>query len=79
MANDAKFGVVLDQRSKLGADEPVFVIRGRDIVAEHAIYSYAELAEKAGADGTFVQSVRHAAASISMWQSQHPDKVKVPD
>lgn len=46
MAISGKYGTV--QIPKIGADEPVFILRARDALAEKAIQMYQVLAESHG-------------------------------
>jgi len=59
---------------KIPADEPVFLIRGQDVVAGDAVRAWADLAEKAGANPDIVQVARDHAAKMDAWA-----KKKVPD
>lgn len=61
-----------------GDDMPVFVIKGKDQFAPHAISYYAALCRRAGLTGQAAE-VRRAVAEIQDWQSDHRDKVKLPD
>lgn len=63
----------------VGADPmPVFVIKGKDILAPHAVSAYAVLCD---AQGFFSQSreVRRAVDEIQDWQWRNRDQVKPPD
>ena len=77
MALDNKYGVVLDEGGKLPPDEPVFVIRGRDLLAVPVIRFYAEKAEERGSP-VFGQ-VMDVADAIVLWQQAHPERCKLPD
>jgi len=79
VARDSKLGVVLDEAKRLGYEEPVFVIRGKDITAPSAIRAYAWLAAEAGAPPEHVEAARQRAAEFEAWQKTAPALVKVPD
>lgn len=55
-------------------DEPVFLIRGQDVVSGDAVRHWAYLAEDVGADPKMVQMARAHAALMDQW----PNK-KLPD
>lgn len=56
------------------ADEPVFLIRGQDIVGAAAVLAWADLAEEAGAALDIVDRARDHARAMDEWP-----KKKVPD
>lgn len=67
-----------DQRSPwtdIPADEPVFVIRGRDRAAPGALQAYAREAEACGASPELVASVRAHAEAMLEFQLRHGSKV----
>src|SRR4051794_31669255 len=55
-------------------DEPVFLIRGQDIVGGDAVRAWAELAERAGAGADIVAAAREHAARMDAWPAK-----KLPD
>lgn len=59
-------------------DEPVFVIRGQDILAPQAVAHYAALARKLGLEH-FAQEVEARAVELMRWQAANASRVKVPD
>jgi hypothetical protein len=65
---------IQDPEGKIPEDEPVFLIRGQDIVAGNTLRTWADLAEKAGADPDIVALVRNHAVKMDHWP-----KKKVPD
>lgn len=78
MGYDWKYGNVTTERGTIAPDEPVFIIRGRDVSAPDAIDAYAEVAAANGADETLCATAHERADSIRDWQLQRPDVVKVP-
>lgn len=58
----------------LAPGEPVFIIRGRDMVAGDAIRAYADLAYQAGAPSEALELALQQADAVDRW----PEK-KVPD
>lgn len=55
-------------------DEPVFLIRGQDVVAGDAVRAWADLAEERGADQRMLEIAREQAAKMDAWP-----KKKIPD
>jgi len=70
---------IQDPEGKIGADEPVFLIRATDSTMPKALRAYAVFAEQAGASGLLVDSVYRHAVLVEDWQAANPMKVKVPD
>lgn len=67
-----------DQRTPFGdipADEPVFVIRGRDVAGPDTLRAYAMAASKAGAARRLVLSVERHASAMEEYQLRHGSKV----
>lgn len=77
MAQDGKYGNI--EIPGIRGDEPVFIIRAQDILAQEAVFEYGALAAERGASEEFVESVRRRESEIRDWQQAHPDSVKVPD
>ncbi len=66
MAQDLKYGKL--DIPGIGEDEPVFVIRGRDVLALPAIESYSLMAEEAGVDTDILDGLDAASEAIYDWQ-----------
>lgn len=82
MAVDARYGKVTVEHepgNPLGEDEPVFVLRARDVVAPGTVERYAQDCEFYGAPTEHVESIRRAAVALQKWQDANPDLVKTPD
>lgn len=60
-------------------DEPQFVIRGQDAAARVTIDDYIINSKIVGASVRHMASAKDARELLKTWQSQNPDKVKVPD
>ena len=58
-------------------DEPVFLIRGKDVAAVQAVNAYANIAEEKGADDDLVRVCRDWAVHIAGWQAKNG--AKIPD
>ena len=57
--------------------EPVFLIRGQDIVGPDAVLAWADLAEKAGADRSIIDGARDQARRMRIYQRNRG--AKTPD
>lgn len=57
------------------ADEPVFVIRGRDKLAPSILRFYATEAARAGASVELQDSVLRHAEAIELYQQEHGSKL----
>jgi hypothetical protein len=55
-------------------DEPVFLIRGQDVVSGDAVRAWANLAEATGADPEIIKVARQQAEKMDAWP-----KKKIPD
>jgi hypothetical protein len=60
-----------------GADEPVFILRGRDMLAATCVSSWADWAEEEGAAPELVAAARKWADHMAAWGMEHG--TKVPD
>lgn len=77
MAQDSKYGDV--EIPGIPADEPVFIIRGKDKAAPDAVEEYGLIAVEHGASREFGDSVSSRANEIRVWQKNNPSLVKFPD
>lgn len=59
---------------KIPKDEPVFLIRGQDLLAPGVLRHYADEAKRAGVDPRIARSVRAQAKRMEAWR-----KHKLPD
>lgn len=74
MALDKKYGRI--DIPKIDADEPVFILRAKDIVAHAAILDYAERCGLHGSPPAHVQAVIDAAKAFAEWPNENK---KIPD
>jgi hypothetical protein len=80
MGRDRKYGVVsVSRHAAIPNDEPVFILRAKDVAAPAAIECYAEHAAKAGAKEDFIKECLAAYEDFCSWQETHTDLIKVPD
>jgi len=60
-------------------DEPVFVIRGKDLLAINVVNFWIEEATLAGVNKEKIEAVEKHFAAIRDFQEQHPERCKIPD
>lgn len=71
---------ILDKfEGRFGKDEPLFVIRGRDVAGPRAVRSYGAIAEEEGAGDPLLEGVAAAGEKFQSWQEANPELVKIPD
>jgi hypothetical protein len=75
-----KAGKIVTQIEESGSDEPIFVLRGKDIFTPMVVVRYLELVEQFGPNNyEFVQEISDCVQSIKDWQHHNVDKVRYPD
>lgn len=84
MAVDEKYGQVTVEKqpgNPLGEDEPIFILRARDMYAAEAIRAYAEICQEAEppTQPRHLAAIENARARFEKWQEQNPELVKQPD
>lgn len=70
---------IQDSENIIPSDEPVFLIRAKDLVGPSAVEAWANLAEKAGASEHIVAAARRQADLMREYQDKNKLEVKVPD
>lgn len=79
-----EFGKVADQAIAEGfeptfpADEPLFLLRGQDDLAQHTVQSYFNLAADNGAPASVLISAEKSADQFAEFAIAHPDRIKEP-
>ena len=66
---------IQDPEGKIPEDEPVFLLRGQDIVAPQIVEMWALAAKKVGANDIIYSHAMEHAQLMRYWQSQHGSKV----
>jgi hypothetical protein len=66
---------IQDPEGIIPADEPVFLIRGKDIAAPAAVEAWAALAEASGASEAIVETARAHARAMRVYQEQFGKQV----
>lgn len=71
----------LDAAGRLSfpADEPLFLLRGQDVVTPEAIARYVTEAAIAGASVEHREAAAEAGRYIAGWQHANAERIKVPD
>ena len=64
-----------DPAGLIPEDEPVFLLRGQDIVAPVVVVVWADLAEAEGANQTIIGHAREHAELMRTWQKEHGSKI----
>jgi hypothetical protein len=78
VAYDLKYGKVTTEHGNIGEDEPVFVLRARDVTAPKAIIAYIKLVLMEGAPMHHVRASLISLERFRRWQSSNRDQVRVP-
>jgi len=65
--------------SKIGEDEPVFLLRAQDLIAPHVVHGWVVAAEIAKVAEAKVEDAKKCSDAMLEWQGMHPYKVKRPD
>lgn len=68
---------IQDPAGLIPEDEPVFLIRSKDLVGPEAVRAWARLAKREGADFSIVNRAFAHAERMETWQMVHG--AKVPD
>lgn len=68
-----------DTWEKIPDDEPVFIIRGKDLLALGPVRRWIEEANAAGVNDDKQNRAFEHLASIERFQLEHPERCKIPD
>lgn len=87
MAFDQKYGEVTTEKGKIGAEEPVFVLRAKDQMSVLGINQYRDrVIEKMREEDVPEQEVEAFEASVNLsrdsfvaWQEENAERVVMPD
>lgn len=77
MPTDRKYGNVTVPG--IPGDEPIFILRARDIAAAQTIADYAARCEAVGSPQDHVDAAQEVHAAFRDWAYAYPDRMKVPD
>ncbi len=85
MALSGKYGkIIVEHDSKSlslnGSDEPVFMVRARDVYGPLALVAYKQAAVSGGRGSADLErSVNEQLDAFREWQKSHPHLLKAPD
>jgi hypothetical protein len=65
--------------TRAAEDEPVFVLRGADRLSPRVIRYWIDRAKMRGVSEEKIEEVRELLTELEKWQTENPDKVKLPD
>lgn len=68
-----------DPAGLIPEDEPVFLIRAKDIVGADAVRAWARLAATAGAANNITSAALLHADNMTAWRLLHADGGQIPD
>lgn len=60
-------------------DEPVFIVRGKDLLAADIVSTWMMAAARVGVSTTKLQAVEQVYRDIQDFQRCHADRCKIPD
>ena len=73
------YQVIQDPSGKIGEDEPVFLIRAKDMCSVATLNFWASYAESQGANSDIVETAKRQSLAMIEWQGKNLDKIGVPD
>lgn len=59
--------------------EPIFIIRGQDVLAYPTLEYYTRIASDAGCDPSFLEELRQVQNAFSHFSVEESGQIKVPD
>ena len=74
MGYDGKYGKVTTENKVIPEDEPIFILRGQDILACNAVREYAELYFNVTGDYEGYRKIVLQARKMELWTTR-----KIPD
>jgi hypothetical protein len=79
MGYDRKYGDVSTTEGYIPSDEPVFMLRARDVCSVGTIAHYLALSIEAGSSKEHLDLVLDSVDEFRLWRDAHVDDMKVPD
>jgi len=70
---------IQDPNNKIPADEPVFLLRGQDVNAPHAVRMYAAAHRRSGGSHDLADMAEAQAEAMEEWQNDNKFAGKVAD
>ena len=77
--DDNSTPVLIGQSGPVPADEPLFILRGRDVNAVETLFHYKRMANQTGADNNHLEAIERRIKEFSSFAWNHPERMKVPD
>lgn len=62
---------IQDPSGKIHENEPVFLIRAKDVVSGDAVRAWADLHDQAGGDPALSEAARAHASKMDVWPEKH--------
>jgi len=66
---------IQDPENKIGDDEPVFLLRARDVTAPQTVMMWAEFNRRIGGNTSLIEEAERHAKSMLIWQVKNASKV----
>ncbi len=66
---------IQDPENKIGEDEPVFLLRAKDVLAPEIVYAWAMRLDVMGGDKELVEHVKDWSSKMRKWQQDNESKV----
>ena len=66
---------IQDPENIIPENEPIFLLRDKDICAPTAIQAWADDAEKHGAKANIIEAARKQANLMKQWQADHESQI----
>lgn len=60
-------------------DEPVFVMRAKDVHSVRALSAYLASVQGGGSSPEFIEDIIRIHRAFRLWQTDHTDQVRFPD
>lgn len=79
MGFDHKYGQIVTEFGDIPPDEPVVVLRGRDLIVPTVLAYYGMQCLEAGSPMRHLRLIAESYQLIRQWQQDHPADTKIPD
>ena len=80
---DPKFYIeddhLVGQSGQVPEDEPLFILRARDVNALALLCDYKAMAKQNGANADHLRAIDIRIGDFAVFAAQHPERMKVPD
>lgn len=83
MLNENKYDIVgainKTTSERIPDDEPVFLVRAKDIVSFDLLLAYLVMCQEEGCSQSHLRGIVSAIHKFNEWQSVHRDSMRTPD